>query len=39
LNEIVGIAGSPRSGNSEWMLNKLLEVAAEKGAETELITS
>jgi len=35
--KVLGIAGSPRSGNSEWMLKKLLEVAAEDGAETELI--
>jgi multimeric flavodoxin WrbA len=35
--KIVGIAGSPRKGNSEWMLRKLLEILDRKGAETELL--
>jgi multimeric flavodoxin WrbA len=35
--KIVGICGSPRKGNSEWMLRKLLETAAKSGAETELL--
>ena len=35
--KIIGICGSPRKGNSEWMLRKLLETAAKSGAETELL--
>ncbi|MFC1919698.1 hypothetical protein ACFLWX_02780 [Chloroflexota bacterium] len=35
--EMVGICGSPRKANTEWMLRKLLDDAAEAGAETELI--
>ncbi len=35
--KIVGICGSPRKGNTEWMLRKLLEGAIKAGAETELI--
>ena len=35
--KVVGICGSPRKGNTEWMLRKLLEGAAKAGAETELI--
>ncbi len=35
--KIVGVCGSPRKGNTEWMLRKLLEKAAEAGADTELI--
>ena len=35
--KIVGICGSPRKGNTEWMLSKLLESAEECGADTELI--
>ena len=35
--KIVGICGSPRKGNTEWMLRKLLDIAAQSGAETELI--
>jgi len=34
---VIGICGSPRKGNTEWMLRKLLEKAAEAGVETELI--
>ena len=34
---IVGICGSPRKGNTEWMLNKLLEAAARSGAEVDLL--
>jgi len=34
---LLGICGSPRKGNTEWMLTKLLESAHEAGAETELI--
>jgi multimeric flavodoxin WrbA len=35
--KVVGICGSPRKGNSEWMLRKLLDEAARAGADTELI--
>ena len=35
--KIVGICGSPRKGNTEWMLRKLLDIVAQSGAETELI--
>lgn len=32
---IVGISGSPRRGNTEWMLNRLLDMAAQNGADVE----
>lgn len=35
--KIVGIVGSPRKGNTEWMVRKVLEAAEMAGAETELI--
>ena len=35
--KVVGICGSPRKGNTEWMLGKLLEGADKAGVETELI--
>jgi multimeric flavodoxin WrbA len=35
--KVVGICGSPRKGNTEWMLRKLLEGVAKGGADTELI--
>lgn len=35
--KILGISGSPRKGNTEWMLKTLLENAEGRGAETELI--
>lgn len=35
--KVVGICGSPRKGNTEWMLNKLLESVADTGVSTELI--
>jgi len=35
--KIVGICGSPREGNTEWMLKKFLEEAACAGAETDLV--
>ena len=34
---VVGISGSPRNGNTEWMLRRLLEEVARSGIETELI--
>ncbi len=35
--KIIGICGSPRRGNSEWMLRYFLEAAAQAGAEVELL--
>ena len=35
--KLLGICGSPRKGNTEWMLRKFLEAAAKAGAETEII--
>lgn len=35
--KIIGICGSPRLGNTEWMLRKLLEVVGNAGVQTELI--
>ncbi len=35
--KVVGICGSPRQGNTEWTLNRLLEAVAQRGTETELI--
>lgn len=34
---IIGICGSPRKGNTEWMLQTLLDAAAVQGAKTELV--
>ena len=34
---ILGVSGSPRKGNTEWMLRKLLEMVAQSGAEVELL--
>ena len=35
--KIVGICGSPRRGNTEWMLNRLLAAAAQNGADVETL--
>lgn len=35
--KIIGVCGSPRKGNTEWMLKKLLEKAAQSGAEVEML--
>jgi multimeric flavodoxin WrbA len=35
--KVIGICGSPRKGNTEWMLGKLLEEVAQSGIETELV--
>jgi len=35
--KVMAICGSPRKGNTEWMLRKVLESAAAEGAETELV--
>jgi len=37
MTKILAICGSPRKGNTEFMLKTLLKSAAQKGAETELI--
>jgi len=34
---ILGISGSPRKGNTEWMVVRLLDVLAESGHSTEII--
>ncbi|MBU4452249.1 MAG: NAD(P)H-dependent oxidoreductase, partial [Nanoarchaeota archaeon] len=34
---IVGICGSPRKGNSEFMLKTVLDSAAENGADVDII--
>ena len=35
--KILGISGSPRKGNTEWLLYKLLEITAQDGADVELL--
>jgi multimeric flavodoxin WrbA len=35
--KIIGISGSPRRGNTEWMLRTLMAEAARDGAEVELL--
>ena len=35
--KVIGICGSPRRGNTEWMLDYLLKAAARNGAEVELL--
>ncbi len=35
--KIIGISGSPRKGNTEWMLKTLLNEAASNGAEIEML--
>jgi multimeric flavodoxin WrbA len=35
--KIIGICGSPRRGNTEWMLTTLLDEARRHGAEAELV--
>ena len=35
--KIIGVSGSPRKGNTEWMLGKLMEMAAQNGADVELL--
>ncbi len=35
--KVVGICGSPRKGNTEWMLRRLLEEVAARGVDTHLI--
>jgi len=34
---VMAVCGSPRKGNTEWMLQKVLESASAEGAETELV--
>ena len=35
--KILGISGSPRKGNTEWMVERVLEAARGAGAESELV--
>jgi multimeric flavodoxin WrbA len=35
--KIIGICGSPRRGNTEWMLSQVLQEAARSGAEVETL--
>jgi multimeric flavodoxin WrbA len=35
--KVVGVCGSPRRGNTEWMLGKLCEVLEKGGAEVEML--
>ena len=35
--KVMAICGSPRKGNTEWMLGKVLESARAEGAETDLV--
>jgi multimeric flavodoxin WrbA len=35
--KVVAVCGSPRKGNTEWLLVRLLELLAQSGTETELI--
>lgn len=35
--KIIGISGSPRKGNTEWMLSKVMEEAARNGGEVETL--
>jgi multimeric flavodoxin WrbA len=35
--KVIGVCGSPRKGNTEWMLKKLLDEVVAGGVETELI--
>jgi multimeric flavodoxin WrbA len=37
MTKILAICGSPRKGNTEFILRTLIKAAAEKGAETELV--
>jgi multimeric flavodoxin WrbA len=35
--QIIGISGSPRKGNTEWMLETFMQFAAQNGAEVETL--
>jgi len=35
--KIIGICCSPRKGNTEWLMRKLIEMTRKRGVETELI--
>ncbi len=35
--KIIGVCGSPRKGNTEWMLGRLLDEAKRQGAEAEIL--
>ena len=35
--KVLGICGSPRKGNTEWMLTRVLDAAREAGADADLV--
>jgi multimeric flavodoxin WrbA len=35
--KVVGVCGSPRKGNTEWMLRRILKIVAQHDIDTELI--
>jgi multimeric flavodoxin WrbA len=35
--KVIGVCGSPRRGNTEWMLGRVMEEAARNGAEVETL--
>ena len=35
--KIIGVCGSPRKGNTEWMLRRLLDELGRLGADTEIL--
>ena len=35
--KVIGVCGSPRRGNTEWMLDTLMKAVARNGAETETL--
>jgi multimeric flavodoxin WrbA len=35
--KVIGVCGSPRKGNTEWMLRTLLDEMQRRGAETEIL--
>jgi multimeric flavodoxin WrbA len=37
MMKVIGVCGSPRRGNTEWMLDTLMKAAARSGAETETL--
>jgi multimeric flavodoxin WrbA len=35
--KVIGVCGSPRKGNTEWMLTTLLDEIKQRGADTEMV--
>jgi multimeric flavodoxin WrbA len=35
--KVIGVGGSPRKGNTEWMLTTLLDELKQRGADTEMV--